>query len=119
MPSFFVELYFEYIRYQQYPNLPSRLQSFFAFREYKHALEFAKEKSSKGKIYEIAADKCFMGDMNLLKNSLDPVKQEQNARKYWESRQYSCDSDYESIWECLINLPAEIGREVLINPLEI
>ena len=118
--SFLIELYYEYIRYKYYENLPSRLQSFFAFRDYKQALTFAQEKGSKGKIYEIVADnKCFMGDMNLLKTDLDTEKQEQYARNYWESRRLSTDPEYMPIWECLLNLPVEIGKEALINPLDL
>jgi len=120
MPSFCIELYYEYIRYKHYSHLPSRLQSFFAFREYSQALSFAKEKDSKGKIFEVIADnECFMGDMNLLKTNLNAAKQEQNARDYWEQRQFSTEQEYKPIWECLLSFPVEIGKEILVNPLEI
>ena len=119
VPSLLLELHFEFVRHRSFPELPSRFQSFFAFREYESALAFARSKGGGGKIFEIAADKCFMGDMNLLKCDLDAANMERNAVGYWESRRMSSDPEYKPAWECLVDLPVEIGREALVNPLDI
>ena len=117
--AYFIELQYEYVRFKHFPELPSRFQSFFAFREYKNALRFAKKYGSGGKIFEISFDgKCFIGDMNLLKLDRDPAKQKEYAENYWNSRQYRTDSEYEPFWECVIDLPVEIKREMLVNPLD-
>ena len=56
--------------------------------------------------------------MNLLKLDRDPAKQKEYAENYWNSRQYRTDSEYEPFWECVIDLPVEIKREMLVNPLD-
>jgi hypothetical protein len=114
-PNFFMELYYEYIRWKYYPNKPSRFQSLFAWRTLKEAFDFFK-RSSRGRIYEIkVANNFFVGDMNLLKLNLDPAQQEQFARDYWEGKPMSRDAGYKAAWEYVIDLPAEIVKEAVFD----
>ncbi len=118
--SFTTELYFEYVRYKKYPHRPSRLQSLFAFREWKQAVIFAKGTGGNGKIYELGFEgKFFAGDMNLLKLDYDPAKQMEFACRYWEGKTLETRSDYVPEWEYLIDLPVVIKREVRVSPTDI
>lgn len=116
--SMAIEIYYEYIRWKHYPQRPSRLQSFFAWRAYEDALSFARE-AGRGRIYEVQCDTPpFMGDMNALKLSLDPAEQEAHARRYWEGKTAKSAADYKPAWECVLYLPVGVVREVMVNPVD-
>ena len=113
LSSFMIELHYEYIRHIYFKNMPSRLQSAFAFSEYEQALAFKRERGNEGRIYEVNfSGRCFVADMNLLTVKLKPEQQEYTARQYWSGKPKSLDKDYIPCWECLIDLPVTIGREI-------
>jgi hypothetical protein len=104
-----IELYFEYVRYRDYPDKPSRFQSFFAFEDLSKAKEFG---NGRGKIYEIDySGSIFIGDMNWLKISYNAEMQRQCAEQYWSGKAFAGKKPN---WECLLNLPIEIKKEVRI-----
>lgn len=116
-PCLSIELYYEYIRWKYYPDRPSRMQSFFAWQKYDDAIDAAKEIGT-GRVFEVRCDSVpFVGDMNHLKLSLDPEKQQRAARGYWEGNPFSRDFGYKPRWEYVLRLQVEIVREVLVNPI--
>ena len=111
--SFMIELQFEYIRHIYYKNMPSRLQSAFAFSEYEQALKFKRERGNNGRIFEVNfSGRCFVEDMNLMTTKLKPEAQEQIAHQYWSGKPKIYDEGYVPCRECLIDLPVTIGREI-------
>ena len=108
-----LELQFEYVRHIYNENMPSRLQSLFAFSNLYAAQEFKRAKGDSGKIFEIDfSGRCFVGDMNWITASLNVEEQKQHAMQYWMGRPFSTKRDYIPQWECVIDLPVTIGREV-------
>ena len=108
-----LELQFEYVRHIYHKNKPSRLQSMFAFNEYEYALRFKREHGNTGVIYEIDfSGLCFVGDMNWLKPDICPIAQKHKAMSYWSGQPYETEKHYEPLWECVIDLPVKIIRQV-------
>ena len=103
------EIYFEYIRYKEFPFAPSRFQSVFGWKYLEDAVRFA----NGAPIYEITNDSGhFMADMNLLKLDFDPEQKELNARKYWSGKPMSGALDYKPLWEYIIDMPVTVIRRV-------
>lgn len=112
--DFLLELQFEYVRNVYNANMPSRLQSMFAFNKYEQAIEFKRVRGNRGVIFEIDfSGRCFIGDMNWLTPDLSPETQKQNAMQYWQGKPYSNDKNYQPFWECVIDLPVIIKREII------
>ena len=54
----------------------------------------------------------FICDMQWLKADRNPETQKYNATSYWEGKPYSTDKTYDPQWECVIDLPIRIIREI-------
>ena len=104
------EIYFEYIRYKEFPDAPSRFQSVFGWKDLEDAITFAKGSP----IYEISNDsRHFIADMNLLKLDFDLEEKQRNARRYWSGKPMSGSLSYKPLWEYIINTPADVVRRVI------
>ena len=109
-----LELQFEYVRHIYHKNKPSRLQSMFAFNEYERAAWFKSEKGGTGTIFEIEfSGLCLVADMNWLKVETNPDTQKHYAMSYWDGKPFSIDKHYDPKWECVIDLPVTIKREII------
>jgi hypothetical protein len=103
------EIYFEYIRYKEFPSLPSRFQSVFGWADLEEAIIFAKD----AHIFEISGDSGhFIADMQLLKLDFDPIQKEQRAIKYWSGQPLSGDLSYKPTWEYIINTPVTVVKHI-------
>jgi hypothetical protein len=102
------ELLFEFVRLQDFPERPSRLQAFFAFQDITDAINF-RNKSTIGEypIWEVEADDHFCADMNLVRFGHKGVDAFANAHKYW-----SGDGSEQPLWECLLIPPVTVVRQV-------
>lgn len=76
-----VELLFEAIRQRQFPSLPSRFQSYFAWTNLDAAIAFCPPKSL---IYEVEADNYHTADMRLLTLGVQGIMAMLYAEKYWK-----------------------------------
>lgn len=99
-----IELVFEIIRRANYPSLPSRLQSIFAFETLEEALKFKSQYSQVDcPIYIVEANKCIKRDMSLLKLGFNISGGITLAEKYWSAQQSENPE-----WEILLELPVKI-----------
>jgi hypothetical protein len=113
--SYMVEIFWEYVRWREYPDKPSRFQSVFAWDDLERAIEFAKQAGS-GVVFEIENDgRYFVADMNLLRLDFDPDKQMNRARLYWEGRPGETDTLYTPQWEYLVVPPARVVRGIPLS----
>ena len=106
-----LEIYFEYVRFREFPDLPSRFQSVFAWAELADALAF----SNIHPIYEIKKEekgKVLIADMNLLKTDFNSKRQKEKAMKYWNGEPADSSTDYRPCWEYVINTPFKIIQQV-------
>jgi hypothetical protein len=119
-----IEIFFEYIRYKYYQDKPSRLQSFFAWKELDDAIKAIKmiylnRNGQKCYIYKVSPEGQFCKcDMNLLSWNLDAAKMERNARSYWEGRPMKGDQDYQPAWEILLKCPIKVLGRVMLDPFD-
>ena len=101
------EIYFEFIRYKEFPDAPSRFQSIFGWKSLKDAISFA----GGAPVYEISNNgDHFIADMNLLKLDFEPAQKELNARKYWSGKPMSGALDYKPLWEYIISPPVTVKK---------
>ncbi|WP_151742978.1 DUF2441 domain-containing protein [Acinetobacter sp. TUM15113] len=107
-----IEAIFELVRRLEFPELPSRMSSMFAWQSLNDALAFANSNHIGGfKIHEVEteSENIFIGDMNFLKTGGQVINSYVLARKYW-----SGETSSSPILEVLIPLPVTIGKEVEI-----
>ena len=104
------ELNLEYVRWKNNINEPSRLQSLFAWENKEDALKFAKENKAYPTIYEVEAlGRFFMADMDL-------SRRPDSALKYWHGKPLCNDDNYKQTWECVLELPVRIIRQMKLIP---
>lgn len=102
-----LEIVFELVRRLEFPNQLSRFQSMFACRTEADLRRFATQTGSQGTIYEIETDRFQVHDMALLRLGNAISHAWRNASNYW------CGTASDTpLWECLIELPVNIGRRV-------
>lgn len=111
-----VEFYWEYIRWKEYADKPSRFQSYFGWDDIGKAVEFART-AGVGAVFEVSNDgRHHVADMNLVKLDYDRAEQDKRARLYWESKPMSTAIDYSPRWEYLIVPPVAVGQSITIRP---
>ncbi|MDW9634559.1 hypothetical protein GYB73_00925 [Sinorhizobium meliloti] len=95
-----IELAFEYVRRSNFPEKPSRLQSYFAFDDADRVRAF-----SDAPIFEVKPANAFKFDMTWLNVSNQLAIASYNAHQYWGGAA-SATPD----WEYLLVPPVEISR---------
>ncbi|MGK8509676.1 hypothetical protein ACRS5S_17055 [Nocardia asiatica] len=112
-----LELLWELLRVNEYPQAPSRLQSVFAFEHLEEARQFAESKRC-GTIWEIEAEQPgFRADMSLLKAEPRTGNTLQLARFYWGQLNDHDRSQFPPqfgppVWEHLLTPPVRVIRPV-------
>jgi hypothetical protein len=104
-----IELLFEYVRRAQYPNRPSRFQSFFAFETIEQAVTFRERYGIANSIvWEVESEENFRADMNLLTirdNSI--LVYSYFAHLYWRG-----ETRESPFWEYLLVPPIKALRRI-------
>ena len=104
-----IEIYFEYIRYKEFPHMPSRFQCVFGWEDINDAIEF----NGTSPIFQIASESGHhKADMNLLGLDPDPVVKHDKAAKYWKGEPMSNDAHYKPVWEYVINTPVTVLNRI-------
>jgi hypothetical protein len=102
-----VEAIFELVRKSEFPQLPSRMQSMFAWCELDDAKEFNAGLGSTCSIYEVESDQAFIADQNLLYLGGSIIGAYEMARKYWSGeRGNNCKL------EAVIRLPVVLANAI-------
>ncbi|WP_280504969.1 hypothetical protein [Nocardia farcinica] len=115
-----IELLWELVRLNEYPQAPSRLQSVFAFERLEEARQFA-EAEQRGTIWEIEVEQPgFRADMSLLKAEPRTGNTLQLARYYWGQLNDQDRSQFPPefgppVWEHLLTPPVRVIRRVGIG----
>lgn len=102
-----IEAIFELIRRNEFPALPSRMQSMFAWCNLEDAKDFNESCGNENFIFEVESDKAFIADQNLLFLGASVIGAYELAHKYWSGGR---SSNYKP--EAVIPLPAVIGNKV-------
>lgn len=104
-----IEAIFELVRRKDFPELPSRMTSMFAWQTINEAKVFADSyPQGSYKILEVESDNVFIGDMSLLTLGGQVINSYVLAKKYWSGERSPSPK-----LEVLISLPVIIGKEVL------
>lgn len=99
-----IELVFEFVRRSSFPAVPSRLESYFAFK----SLEAAKAFAPSGKpIYRVEAAATFRADQRWLLIGLQGARGSFCAHQYWAQIPSS-----EPHWEILLSGPIKVLEQV-------
>ncbi|MGW6619598.1 hypothetical protein ACWF99_00115 [Nocardia sp. NPDC055002] len=112
-----LELLWELLRLNEYPQAPSRLQSVFGWERLEDARQFA-EAGQQGTIWEIEAEQPgFRADMSLLKSLPRTGDALQLARIYWAQLDAYDRSQLPPefgppVWEHLLTPPVRVVRAV-------
>ncbi|WP_212751851.1 DUF2441 domain-containing protein, partial [Pseudoalteromonas sp. S3173] len=102
-----VEAIFELVRKSEFPQLPSRMQSMFAWCELDDAKKFNVSSGGACSIYEVESEQAFIADQNLLYLGGSIIGAYELARKYWAGeRGNNCKL------EAVIPLPVVIGNAI-------
>lgn len=102
-----VEAIFELVRQNEFPLLPSRMQSMFAWCELEDAREFNQVSGGNFSIYEVESEDAFIADQNLLYLGGSVIGTYEIARKYWSGeRGNNCKL------EAVIPLPVRIDNAI-------
>jgi hypothetical protein len=99
-----LETYWELVRRAEFPDEPSRFESFFAFKTPNEARAFG---GGTGPVYEVDANVWEEFDFNLLKQPTSLALQWIQIRQYWNH-----GASPNPLWECLVKPPAKILRVV-------
>ncbi|MCG2572348.1 DUF2441 domain-containing protein [Acinetobacter sp. ME22] len=103
-----IEAIFEQVRRADFPTLPSRFTSMFAWQSKNDAHTFKNNyRSPNANIFEVESEEYFLGDMSLLTIGGQVMNTFELAYKYWNGDR----SDKPSI-EVLLPLPVSIGKLV-------
>jgi len=108
-----LEILFEYVRRAEFPQCPSRYESFFAWEDLPSAARFRLRYGDLNSlVWEIQADRAFRADMNLLQSgeSITSLVKSYFAHLYWQGK----PGFNEPFWECLLVPPVTVLRRV--NP---
>ena len=112
LSNYMTEMYWEHVRWKEYPDKPSRFRSVFAWDNIEQTIKFANDAGS-GVLFEIESDQGYhRADMNLLHMDFDPAVQLNRARRYWESKPAETSLAYKPQWEYLVIPPARVIRDV-------
>lgn len=107
-PEPIIEVIWEAVRRDFYPDRPSRLVSLYAFPDIAAAEQFRDDRAPGSAIYEIAvADDHFRGDQEQLDLSDTGLDILAHALRYWDGAPTN-----NPIWEILVPLPTTIGPAV-------
>ncbi|MGA6100792.1 DUF2441 domain-containing protein [Psychrobacter pocilloporae] len=102
-----IEAIFELIRQSEFPKLPSRMQSMFAWCNLSDAREFNFSLGNKHSIFEVESENAFIADQRLLYLGGSVIGAYEMARKYWSGHR---SNNYKL--EAVIPLPAVIGNKI-------
>ena len=108
-----IELIVEYVRRANYPQCPSRFQSFFAVETIQQARQFRQEYNDSigiGSIWQIEVDtkQIFKADMNLLRVMPSILCSSWAAHEYWRG-----NMSQDPFMEYLVQLPVIIKTKVV------
>ena len=107
------ELGLEFIRWKHEINKPSRFQSLFAWDNIEDAIKFVTEEKAFPTIYEVEAQgRFFRADMNLSRRS-----RVESVLKYWRREPLDNSEKYTPIWECVLELPVKVIRQIETLPI--
>jgi len=102
-----VEAIFELVRQSEYSQLPSRMQSMFAWCELNDARDFNASSGGTCSIYEVESEDAFIADQNFLYLGGSIIGAYEMARKYWSGqRGNNCKL------EAIIPLPAVLANAI-------
>ncbi len=102
-----IEAIFELIRLNEFPHLPSRMQSMFAWCELSDAQEFKATNGDQCQILEVEYENAFIADQNLLYLGGSVIGAYELARKYWSGvRGNNCKL------EAVLALPVVTGNAI-------
>ncbi|MBP3945202.1 DUF2441 domain-containing protein [Psychrobacter sp. K31L] len=102
-----IEAIFELVRKNEFPTLPSRMQSMFAWLTLEDARRFNESVGNDKSIFEVNSNNAFIADQNLLFLGASVIGAYELARKYW-----SGDRSNNCKLEAVIPLPAVIGNKI-------
>lgn len=102
-----IEAIFELVRRSEFPHLPSRMQSMFAWCDLQDALTFRDSCAVPHKIYRVKSEHTFVADQNLLYLGGSVIGSYELARKYW-----SGETSRNAKLEAVIPLPAIVGEAI-------
>jgi len=104
-----IDIFFEYVRRSDYPNRPSRFESFFGFESLKDARKFREKYcDSNGFIWEVEYDNSIKADMNLLNLNGSLLVVSYNAHRYWTG----VPGSPTPWWEVLLKPPIKVVKKV-------
>jgi hypothetical protein len=99
-----LEMYWELVRRAEFPEKPSRFESFFAFTTPEEARAFG---GGTGSVYEVDANLWEEFDLNLLKQPTSLALQWIQIRQYWNH-----GASPNPLWECLLKPHVKILRVI-------
>lgn len=105
-----IEIVCELVRRSHFPNLPSRLQSYFAFLKKEEAVKFSRNQPPQEKplgIYELSSDKALIADQEWLKLGYSPAMSWLMAYKYWSGAVSKTP-----IFEVILGPPVKVIRRI-------
>lgn len=101
-----IEAIFEQVRRADFPTLPSRFVSMFAWQDLENAYKFKSNYHNQdANIFEVESEEYFLGDMSLLTIGGQVMNSFELAYKYWSGGR----TDNPFI-EVLLPLPVSIGK---------
>lgn len=104
-----IELVFELVRRSHFPELPSRLQSYFAFESFTDAHAFRQKQpadcAAAMRIYELESENALRLDQEWLKLGYSPGMSWAMAFRYWSGAASKTPK-----WELLLGSPARVLR---------
>lgn len=102
-----IETIFEQVRRNEFSELPSRMQSIFAWQTQEQAEQFNIEHGGDNKIFKIEHDSALIRDQNLLYLGGSPIGALELAKQYWQGLQ---GPNYKP--EAILRLPVVVGEQV-------
>jgi hypothetical protein len=103
-----IDLLFEYVRRSEFPDRPSRYQSVFGSPNLEAAKAFREEFGrANDPIWEIEADRHFVGDMRHLTLAGSALAISYRAHRYWLG-----EPSNDPLWEALVVPPVRVLKEV-------
>jgi len=104
-----IEMVFEFVRRLNFPNRPSRLQSFYASMNIDDSISF-REKHGKptDTIWKVVCEKYFVADYNLLNTGPTNLALSYLAKTYWSGGSI----DQTPFWEALLIPPVTVLERV-------
>lgn len=107
-----IELLFEYVRRSNFPQMPSRFQSFFACATLAEAqqfrVNFGRPEQQIWTVY--SQEDSFRVNMKLLDNNQTTLYCSYLAHEYWQGN--AGPTQLGQFWEMILRLPVKIGQRV-------